>query len=68
MKCCAGRLVHSPAPAWQWLDPALSMERVEVMVVRRGEPSAVLGWFRVDRAIDNVRNDFPDLLEPISGR
>lgn len=24
--------------------------------------------FRVDRAMDNVQNDFPDLIEPISGR
>ncbi|MNR25979.1 hypothetical protein D3C85_1431620 [compost metagenome] len=53
MESCAAVLLSSAPSA------VISKEHVEMMVLRRGEPTEVFEWFRVDRAMDNVRNDFP---------
>lgn len=58
-------VVFSPALAQEWLDPATPKERAEAMILQQGEPSEVFEWFKVDRAVGNVRNDYPSLVEPI---
>ena len=34
------------------------------MVMHQGEPTEAFEWFKVDRAIGNVRNQGPDLIKP----
>jgi putative SOS response-associated peptidase YedK len=58
-------VVLSPEDAAFWLDPAVSAEQAEHFV-----RSVCLGpesfeWYRVDRAVGNVRNDGPKLVLPI---
>jgi putative SOS response-associated peptidase YedK len=47
------------------LDPATPKERAEQMALHQGEPTEAFEWFKVDRAVGNVRNQGPDLIEPI---
>ena len=51
----------SPKLAREWLDPATPKERAEQMVLLQGEPTEAFGWFKVDRAIGNVRNQCREL-------
>lgn len=55
----------SPELAREWLDPTTPKERAEQMVLLQGEPTEEFDWFKVARAIGNVRNQGPDLIEPI---
>jgi len=47
------------------LDPATPKERAEQMVLLQGELSEVFEWFKLDRAIGNVRNQGPGLIRPM---
>jgi putative SOS response-associated peptidase YedK len=40
-------------------------ERSEQIVLLECEPTEAFEWFKVDRAVGNVRNQGPDLIEPI---
>lgn len=55
----------SPELAREWLDPATPKERAEQMVLHEGEPSEAFEWFKVDRAVGNVRNQQSGLINPI---
>ena len=59
-------VVLKPDLAREWLDPATPKERAEQMVLHRGEPAEIFGWFKVDTAVSNVRNKGPELVQPIS--
>ena len=54
----------SPDLTREWLDPATPKERSEQMVMLEGEPTEAFEWFKVDRAIVNLRNQGPDLIKP----
>jgi putative SOS response-associated peptidase YedK len=54
----------SPELAREWLDPATPGERAEELVQHEGEPTDVFEWFKVDRAIGNVRNQGAALIVP----
>lgn len=56
----------SPELAREWLDPATPKERAEQMVIHQGELTEAFEWFKVDRAVGNVRNHGPELIQPIS--
>jgi putative SOS response-associated peptidase YedK len=56
----------SPELSREWLDPAIPNERAEQMVLLQGEPAKVFEWFKVDRAVGNVRNQQSGLINPIS--
>jgi len=58
-------VVLSSEQAQEWLDPATPKERAEEMVLHMGEPTNVFEWFRIDRAIGNVRNQDSKLIQPI---
>ena len=45
----------TPELAREWLDPTTSKERAEHMVLLEGLPSEAFEWFKVDRAVGNVR-------------
>jgi len=53
----------SPELAREWLDPGTPKERAEQIVLLQGEPTEAFEWFKVDRAIGNVRNQGPELIE-----
>jgi putative SOS response-associated peptidase YedK len=40
------------------------MQRAEQMALFQGEPTEAFEWFRVDRAIGNVRNQGSQVIEP----
>ena len=51
-------IVFAPALALEWwLAPATPKECVEEML-QAGEPAEVFEWFRVDKAVSNVRHDY----------
>jgi putative SOS response-associated peptidase YedK len=50
----------------EWLDPATPAQRAEQLVLFQGEPTEAFEWFKVDRAVGNVRNQGAELIEPIS--
>jgi putative SOS response-associated peptidase YedK len=52
--------------AREWLDPATPKECAEQMVLLQGEPTEAFEWFKVDRAVGNVRNHGPELIKPIA--
>lgn len=56
-------VVLSAELAREWLDPATSSERAEQMLLFQGEASEVFEWYQVDKAIGNVRNQGPALIE-----
>lgn len=55
----------TPELAREWLDPDTPKERAEQMALFQGEATEAFEWFKVDRAIGNVRNQGPALIEPI---
>lgn len=54
----------SPDLAREWLDLATPKERAEETVLHHGGPTDLFEWFRVDRAIGNVRNQWSSLIKP----
>lgn len=54
----------SPELAREWLDPATTKERSEQIALLQGEPTEAFEWFKIDRAIGNVRNQCADLINP----
>lgn len=55
-----------PRDAWErWLDPA-SADAAELLGLLVPAPDDVLALIPVSKAVNNVRNDGPDLLTPLS--
>jgi len=55
----------SPEQASEWPVPATPKECAEEIVLLQGEPTEAFEWFKVDRAIGNVRNQGPALIKPV---
>lgn len=55
----------SPELAREWLDLGTPKERAEQIVMLQGEPTEAFEWFKVDRAIGNVRNQSRELIKAI---
>lgn len=49
-------VVFTPELAREWLDPATPRERAEQMALHQGESSDAFEWYRVGKAVGNVRN------------
>ena len=58
-------VVFSPQLAREWLDRATPPERAEQMALLQAEPSEAFEWYRVAKAIGNVRNQGAELIEPL---
>lgn len=58
-------VVLAPELAREWLDPATPKEAAGQMALNLGEPSDAFEWYRVSTAVGNVRNQAPDLIQPI---
>ncbi|WP_043309573.1 SOS response-associated peptidase [Pseudomonas sp. ML96] len=57
-------VVLSPELAREWLDPATTLQRAEQMLLHQGRPAADFEWFKVDKAVGNVKNQGPQLILP----
>jgi len=59
-------LVLSPQAAREWLDPTTSGDRLEAIVEAGCRPAQDFRWFPVGKAVGNVRNQGPALIDPVS--
>lgn len=59
-------VVLSPQLAREWLDPATPKERAEQMALFQGETSEVFEWYKVGKAIGNVRNQGAELIQELA--
>jgi len=46
----------------EWLDPATPVARAEQMLLFEGERSEVFEWYKVGKAVGNVRNQGASLI------
>jgi len=58
-------LVLSPEMAREWLDPDLNPARAEEIARECSRPTDEFEWFTVGKAVGNVRNQGPGLIEPV---
>ncbi|SDH49808.1 SOS response-associated peptidase [Pseudomonas panipatensis] len=58
-------VVLSPEFATEWMDTATPKERAEQIALIEGEPADAFEWYPVDKAVGNVRNQGPHLIEAI---
>ncbi|NQD72899.1 SOS response-associated peptidase family protein [Pseudomonas sp. CM27] len=58
-------LVLSPDIAREWMDPATKPARAAQIVETGCRPAQDFRWFPVGKAVGNVRNQGPELVEPI---
>lgn len=59
-------VVLSPELAREWLDPATPRERAEQIALMGGEGSEAFEWYRVSKAVGNVRNQGPELINEVA--
>ncbi len=59
-------LVLSPDIAREWVDPATTPERAAEILEIGCRPAQDFRWFPVDNAVGSVRNQGPELIEPVS--
>ena len=59
-------VVLAPDLAREWLDSATTTHRAEQMLLHQGRPAEDFEWFKVDKAVGNVKNQGPQLIEPKS--
>ncbi|WP_095184670.1 SOS response-associated peptidase family protein [Pseudomonas sp. Irchel 3H9] len=58
-------VVLTPDLARVWLAPSTSKERAEQIALHQCAPAESFEWFKVNRAVGNVRNQGPELINPI---
>jgi putative SOS response-associated peptidase YedK len=58
-------VVLAPEQAREWLEADLPPARAEQLARTGGRPVADFEWYRVAKAVGNVRNQGPQLIEPI---
>lgn len=58
-------LVLPPEVAREWMDPATSLERATAIVESGCRSAADFRWYAVGKSVGNVRNQGPELIEPI---
>ncbi|MHB0842052.1 SOS response-associated peptidase family protein [Stutzerimonas nitrititolerans] len=51
--------------AREWIEPNLPLEHADEIVRDLAQPVEAFEWFAVDRAVGNVRNEWPELIAPI---
>ena len=59
-------VVLTPELARECLDPGTPKERAEQMVLHQGKSSEVFEWFKVEKAVGNVRNKGPGLIKRLT--
>jgi len=59
-------VVLPPGLAYEWIAAGMPSEHAEQLVLNLGEPSDSFEWYRVSKAVGNVRNQGPELIVPVS--
>ncbi|MEE4622375.1 SOS response-associated peptidase family protein [Pseudomonas alliivorans] len=59
-------LVLAPEYAREWIDPDTSPERAQEIAQEHCRPTEDFNWYKVGKDVGNVRNQGPQLIEPIS--
>ncbi|MBZ6454370.1 SOS response-associated peptidase family protein [Pseudomonas fluorescens group sp.] len=60
-------LVLTPEHANEWLDPGITPSRAEEIARELCQPTEEFEWFPVSKAVGNVRNQGPALINPAIG-
>jgi len=58
-------LVLAPEHAHEWIDPGTSPERAREIAVEGCRPVRDFHWYKVGKDVGNVRNQGPQLIEPV---
>ena len=57
--------VLEPALAWEWFERDLAPQRAEEISQTICRPTEDFEWFKVDRAVGNLRDQGPQLIIPL---
>jgi putative SOS response-associated peptidase YedK len=57
-------LVLTPEVAREWLNPATSTDQAAAIVESGCRPASDFRWYPVSKAVGNVRNQGPELIDP----
>lgn len=58
-------LVLTPENANEWLAPTITPSRAEEIAKELCQPTEEFEWFPLGKAVGNVRNQGPELIEPV---
>ncbi|MCY1445218.1 putative SOS response-associated peptidase YedK [compost metagenome] len=58
-------VVLAPSLAQEWMATGVSSEQAEQMALNLGEPAEAFEWYRVGKAVGNVRNQGAELIRPL---
>ncbi|OAS27860.1 hypothetical protein AYO08_00185 [Pseudomonas putida] len=58
-------LVLNPELAKEWIDPTTTAERAEEIAQQGCRPATDFKWHPVSKLVGNVRNQRPELIEPV---
>ncbi|WP_263263016.1 SOS response-associated peptidase family protein [Pseudomonas entomophila] len=58
-------IVLAPELAKEWMNPATTQQRAEVIARELGTGTEAFEWYAVDRAVGNVRNQGEQLVMPL---
>lgn len=58
-------LVLTPENANEWLVPTITPSRGEEIAKELCQPTEEFEWFPLGKAVGNVRNQGPELIEPV---
>jgi putative SOS response-associated peptidase YedK len=59
-------VVLAPEHAREWIDPDTLPERAQYLALQHCRPVADFEWYKVATGVGNVRNQGPQLIEPLS--
>lgn len=59
-------VVLTPELAREWIDPDTTLHRAEQMLLHQGRPAEDFEWFKVDKAVGNVKNQGAALIDKVS--
>lgn len=60
-------IVLAPEHAREWIDPETSAERAKEIAMGHCRPATDFHWYKVSKAVGSVRNQGPELVEPLAG-
>lgn len=59
-------VVLNPEAARAWLEPGLEVETALKVIQQQSRPVADFEWYAVGKAVGNVKNQGPELIDPLS--
>jgi putative SOS response-associated peptidase YedK len=58
-------LMLTPENANEWLAPTITPSRAEEITKELCQPTEEFEWFPLGKVVGNVRNQVPELIEPV---